>query len=440
MSIIILIPALACIIALFRYSTTKTFLNVYLPVFFLLPIYYFWKVAALPPIDFAEAALLPLGFAILVKDLRLWRPALMDLSLAVFIFSSCYADYLAERHTAFIFALFSTLVTALIPYMIGKLLIEQHHARIATVKRIVILLAINCIISAYEYRMGQNPFSLVFSRFFPGETFAWKTQIRWGFGRISGPFGQSELAGIILIFGLVLALWAAWNHLWPRRFHYLRRIPVSPSIAFVALIALTLLMTQARGPWIGAIVAIPIAFIGRSKRVLRTAIVTVLCLGLGGAAIYIGLNRYASGPISSPEQETAQYRQQLLTNYIPVAREGGAWGWGQEFPRVGSQGSIDNEFLFVALTQGWVGLLAFCLIAGESMLHMLASAILAPEKSDRYFAWSMIGIMFGLLVTVFTVFLGLQTFQLFFLLAGWSQALPTRRKVPHQLAFETVYT
>jgi hypothetical protein len=440
MSIIILIPALACIIALFRLSTTKTFLNIYLPVFFLFPIYYFWKISSLPPIDFAEAALLPLGLAILVKDLRLWRPALMDLCLALFIFSSCYADYVADHHTAFIFDLFSTLITALVPYMIGKLLIEQHQARIATVKRIVVLLAINCIISAYEYRMGQNPFSLVFRRFFPGETFAWKTQIRWGFGRVSGPFGQSELAGIILIFGLCLALWAGYYRLWPRRFHYLRRLPISPSIVFIALIALTLLMTQARGPWIGAVVAIPIALIGRSRRVLRTAIITFLVLVIGAAGIYVALNRYASGPVSSQEQETAQYRQRLLTNYIPVAKEGGAWGWGQDFPRVGGQGSIDNEYLFVALTQGWVGLLAFVLIAVESVVHMFASAVLAPEKSDRYFAWTMLGIMLGLLVTVFTVFLGLQTFQLFFLLAGWSQALPTRRKASTQLSFETVYT
>jgi hypothetical protein len=440
MSIIILIPALICIIALFRNSATKAFLNIYLPVFFLLPIYYFWKVAALPPIDFAEAALIPIGLAIIVKELRNWRPTLMDASLVAFIFSSCYADSVADRQTAFIFNLFSALITALIPYMIGKLLIEQRRARIATVKRIVLLLSINCVISAYEYRMGQNPYTLMFRHFFPGETFAWKTQIRWGFGRVSGPFGQSELAGIILIFGLVLALWAGYYHVWEPRFRHFRRWPVSKATTYVSLIALTLLMTQARGPWIGALVAIPIAFIGRAQRVLRTAIITVLCLALGGALLYVGLNHYTSGPTTSQEQETAQYRQQLLTNYIPIAKQGGAWGWGHSFPRAAGQGSIDNQYLFVALTQGWVGLLAFCLIAVESLARMFASAVLAQEKSDRYFAWSMFGIMIGLLVTAFTVFLGLQTYQLFFLLAGWSQALPLRPKAATQIAFKSVYT
>jgi hypothetical protein len=440
MSIIILIPAVIAIIALFRDSLTRAFLNVYLPVFFLLPIYYFWKVAALPPIDFSEAALVPIGIAILIKELPRWRPSLMDLSVGLFIFSSCYADSLANRHTAYIFALFSNIVTALIPYMIGKLLIEQHHARVATVKRIVFLLFVACIISAYEYKMGQNPFTRIFRPFFPGETFAWKTQIRWGFGRVSGPFGQSELAGIVLIFGLVLALWLGYCHLWERHFHRFRRWPLSKSMTFIVLIGLTLLMTQARGPWLGCLVAVPVAMIGRARRVARTASITVLVLAVGLGAAYAGIKRYTSGPTTTEEQETAQYRSQLIDNYIPVAKEGGAWGWGSDFPRQHGQGSIDNEFLFVALTQGWVGLLAFGLIAAEAAVHCIASALLAPEKSDRYFAWSMLGFLFGMLVTSYTVFLGLQPFQLFFLVAGWSQALPLRPKQHTELAFESVYT
>ena len=440
MSIIILIPALACIFALFRDSLPKAFLNVYLPVFMLFPIYYYWKVAALPPVDFSEAVLLPLGIAILIKELPRWRPTVMDLSLALFILSTCYADSLAGRHTVYIFDLFASFTTAIVPYMIGKLLIEQQHMRIATVKRVVLLLAIACVISAYEYKMGQNPFSLAFRHFFPGETFAWKTQIRWGFGRVSGPFGQSELAGIILIFGVVLALWLSYYHLWEPRFVHFKRWPLSKAATITWLIGITLLMTQARGPWLGCLIAVPIAFIGRSRRVTRTAIMTVLVLIIVGGLAYTGLKSYTAGPTTSEEQETAQYRQHLLDNYIPIAKEGGPWGWGLEFPRVGGQGSIDNEFLFVALTQGWVGLLAFCLIAGETILHMFASATLASDKSDRYFAWSMLGIFIGLLATSFTVFLGLQPFQLFFLLAGWSQALPTRPKVAEQVSFESVYT
>ena len=39
-----------------------------------------------------------------------------------------------------------------------------------------------------------------------------------------------------------------------------------------------------------------------------------------------------------------------------------------------------------------------------------------------------------------TVFLGNQTYQLFFLLAGWAQALPTGYSREPQLSFEHVYS
>lgn len=440
MSIIILIPALICIYMLFRESVQRVFLDVYLPVFMLLPVYYFWKVPALPPIDFAEATLLPLGIAIVLLELPRWRFTTMDLWMVLFLVSACYADKVAGKQTIFIFDVFSNLTTALVPYMAGKLLIEQHGARIATVRRFVFLLFVTCILSAYEYRMGQNPFSLIWSRFFPGESFAWKTQIRWGFGRLSGPFAQSELAGIILFTGVVLALWLAYCHLWERRFHHFKRFPLSKSITIVALLALSLLMTQARGPWLGCLVAVPIAFIGRSRHVLRRAIITLAVIGIAGSLAYSGLQRYTAGPTASDEQQTAQYRAQLVSNYMPVVLEGGAWGWGWDFPHVGGQGSIDNEYLYLAITQGFVGVIAFCLLAIEAVVRLILAAAFGPTQPDRYFAYSMLGIELGIILTIFTVFLGLQAFELFFLLAGWSQSVWVRPREHAQLTFESVYS
>ena len=442
MTIIILIPAVLCIVALFRVSTQKTFMNVYIPLFMLCPIYYFWKVAALPPIDFSEACLLPLGIAMIVKDVRRWRFALMDIWVVLFIFTSYYADSLNNHPTASTFEMFSGVCTALIPYMIGKLLIEPNGMRVAVVKRIVFCLFICCIISVYEYRMGYNPFTLIFARFFPDEHFAWKTQIRWGFGRVSGPFGQSELGGMIFFFGLILTLWLTYTHFWEPRFKHLHfewlRLKKSTIIGWT--IGIVLLMSQARGPWLGTIVAVPISFIGRARRPLRAAILVATFFLVVAPIAYLGLKAYTSGPTQSEAQENAQYRQQLLDNYIPIAKAGGPWGWGQDFPRAMGQGSIDNEYLFVALTQGWVGLLSFCLICAETLYHLFAAAIYNPTKRDRYFAYSLAGIMIGICLTVFTVFLGNQPYELFFLIAGWSQAVRVRRSKAPEFTFEQVYT
>ena len=442
MPIIILIPTVICIIALFRVSVQRVFLDLYIPIFMMFPVYYYWKVAALPPVDLSEAILLPLGIAIVIKEIRRWRFAPMDLWVLIFIFSTYYADARNNHATASTFDLFESLCTALVPYMAGKLLIESNGMRTAVIKRMMFCLFLACLISVYEYRMGQNPFTLVASRFFPDEHFPWKTQIRWGFGRVSGPFGQSELAGMMLFFGLVMTLWLSYNHLWESKFSLAQWLPAKKSAVIACTIGIVLLMTQARGPWIGAIAAVPIALIGRTRRVLLTSVLVAVFLVVGGSAAYVGLKAYANAdtPTTSSEQENAQYRAELLDNYIPVAEAGGPWGWGQDFPRVGGQGSIDNEYLFVALTQGWVGLLAFSMIALETLYYCLYGALYNATKRDRYFSYSLLGVVVGLMITIFTVFLGNQPYQLFFLLAGWSQAARVKRSTKPELVFEQVYT
>jgi hypothetical protein len=440
MPIVILIPTVLCIVALFRMSVQRVFLNLYIPIFMMFPVYYFWKIAALPPIDLADAILLPIGLALFVKDIRRWRFAPMDLWVVLFIFTSYYADLHSEQQTAGTFEAFQAICIALVPYMAGKLLIEHDNMRVPIVKRMVFCLFLAGILSVYEYRMAQNPFTMIAAKFFPDEQFAWKTQIRWGFGRISGPFGQSELAGMMLFFGLVLTLWLGYYHLWEPKFSKARWIPGKKSFIIAWAMGVLLLMTQARGPWIGAIVAIPVALIGRSRRVLRAAILVTLFVTIGGTFTFVGLRAYTSGPSTSEAQENATYRAQMIDNYVPVAIQGGPWGWGQDFPRINGQDSIDNEYLFVALTQGWVGLLAFAMIALESLYYLLYAAIWNPTRQDRYFSWSLLGVFLGLLVTIFTVFLGNQPFQLFFLLAGWSQAVRTRRATRPIPVFQQVFT
>ncbi len=442
MPIIILIPTVICILALFRVSVQKVFLNLYIPIFMMFPTYYYWKVAALPPIDLAEAILLPLGIAIIIKEIRRWRFAPMDIWVAIFIFSACYPDLRNGHRTASTFELFDSLCKVLVPYMAGKLLIEHNGMRSVVVKRMIFCLFLAAIVSVTEYRMGQNPFSLAAAPFFPDEHFPWKTQIRWGFGRVSGPFGQSELAGMMLFFGLILTLWLSYNHLWEAKFSRAQWLPFKKSTVIAWTIGVVLLLTQARGPWIGTIAAVPIALIGRARNVARTAMLVAVFLVIGGAVAYIGLKAYANAdaPTTSSEQENAQYRAELLDHYIPVALAGGPFGWGQDFPRVAGQDSIDNEYLFVALTQGWVGLLAFCMIAFEALYYMVYGARYNLTQRDRYLSYSLLGVFFGLLITIFTVFLGNQPFELFFLLVGWSQAARVKRTTSPKLTFEQVYT
>ena len=438
MQIIVLLPAVLCVFSLFHSSASRTFQNVFLPTLLMLPTYYFWKVPALPPIDISEAVLIPLALALFLRHLKDWRISPMDLWMAFFVFTTGYADALQHRNTASTFQLFAGLITAFVSYLAGKLLIEQHGERIATVKTFVLCLFFASLFSQYEYRMGRNPYQMIMDRLLPEEQFGWKTQIRWGFGRVAGPFGQSELAGMMLLAGLVLALWLSYYDLWEPKFKYVSWLPLSKGQTITFVLGLTLIFTQARGPWLGTLFAIPIAFIGRSRRVLRSSILVAVFGTVVGAALYMGMKAYTDAPTTTNEQENATYRAHLLENYMPVVKEGGLWGSGTNFPTKKGQTSIDNEYLFVAVTQGWVGFGAFCLICLGSITNFVSAIFNSVDKMERYFAFSMLGIFLGLMFTIVTVFLGNQSYVLFFLVVGWSEAMRIRPVETPKLSFQQV--
>jgi hypothetical protein len=307
--------------------------------------------------------------------------------------------------------------------------------------------------------------------FFHGEVVGWVTQLRWGFGRVAGPFAQSELAGTVLMTGLILALWLMrWNY-WEPNFKQVRSLrfknaalvigtllelagaalmrglsmalwfmrwsfwePIFRRLRLVLLrekkaslitgtLLATLFMTQARGPWIGALLALPVAYIGRAKDFAGRALV-VSTLGLViGVPAYIAAKQYVNGPTTSSEQQTAQYRRQLYDNYLPLAKAGGAWGWGQEIPVIGGQDSIDNEYLRVYLAQGYVGLAAFLLLILDTVVSLLGFSMKTTVIRERHFIFSLLAIVAGYMFILATVYMGMQTIPIFFLLVGWSQSI-----------------
>lgn len=200
----------------------------------------------------------------------------------------------------------------------------------------------------------------------------------------------------------------------------------------ILLFTITLLMTQARGPWIGQILSLGIASIGKAKKPGLMALVVIATFLFVGIPAYKSFKEYSSGPRKDfgSEQETAQYRQELLDNYIPIAKEGGAWGWGLRIPIVASQASIDNEYLLIWLLQGYVGLVTFTLLLLEGIMSLIWLGIKARLRRDRAFIFSLLGIILGIGVTVGTVYLGSQPYELFFLLIGWSQAVRLTTPAP----------
>ena len=164
-------------------------------------------------------------------------------------------------------------------------------------------------------------------------------------------------------------------------------------------------------------------FLPVGKAVAAFLILTAL---LGAVAVYVA-NRYTQGTMrdaSSEAQRNAIYRRQLLTNYAPMVMERKAFGWGiTTYPAMNGQTSIDNQFLLLAVTEGFMGLGLFLAIAmgtAARLLRMIAQPI---QQEDRMLAFAHLAFLIGLMTTLTSVYLGEQAVMLFFLFVGWVQAM-----------------
>jgi O-antigen ligase len=352
--------------------------------------------------------------------------------------------------------LFAELTSVVVPYMLGKLLIEQggvddEPARIPLIRRIVVLLAIVSGISVIDFFSGKSSWQTVFIKLFDGAASNWPQQMRWGFGRIAGPFGHAILAGTILLMGLIYCIWLrSYAPDWGTR-RVIGGLPLTfRGLVMWALVG-GLVMTQSRGPWVGAGLALMLALLMQRFSTWKAAILFGLFAAVFSGAAYIYGRQYTDVQRSQAvddEQRNAIYRRELLDSYEPIVKERKAFGWGiTTYPSMNGQTSIDNEYLMLAVTQGLVGLGLFVAIGAGSMLRLLKLATRPMAMKDRALIVAHMAALVGVMTTITTVFLGEQAIILFFLVVGWGQGMnpqrtgepATSRLIP-QFQFQRVLT
>jgi hypothetical protein len=320
----------------------------------------------------------------------------------------------------------------LLPYLLGKYLIEQKGLRFETARRFVTLLFFVAVVSPYEFVSGRNPFHNLFYRFF--EQSAWTDNRRWGFWRIGGPFGGAELTGCIFLCAIILQIWLKSTGYWERRPRWL---PVSGDAGVIVLLGLAAgsFMTISRGPWMAMLFALPISLIGFTRNVIRSLLAVGVVSILVGSILYSVIDKYTDTSwerVESIDQQNAFYRRQLMTAYSGVIEQGGLWGWGRaNRPRVGNLDSIDNEFLLVELSFGKIGLTLFVTIIGWSSVRLVHAAISnrRGRRRDMQFQFALLGAIIGVAVAVTTVYMGLQVKPVFFLMIGWAEGTMIFRAV-----------
>jgi hypothetical protein len=421
--------------------TDLAFLNVFLPCTFLLPTYLAARLPHLPPESAASWALLPLGISLLGVS-RAPNLRRMDLWLALFILSFFLSEYFCETNQKDGLNFFASgTFQILLSYIVGRRMIEPE-LRIATIKKIVLLFLWLTPGILYEYVTTQNPWIELGSRLHV--SMGSFVQLREGRPRIQACFGHPILAGILFSIGILFSCFLAEIYRRDKSklgtlFARLERYHI-PEL----LLSVFLFLTQSRGPMISAALGYSIIQVPKFRHFKLAAAVLVVVLSVGGTIVHDYFEKYTNvsdtGRLSE-EQESAVYRREMLENYKVTADEGGWLGWGAlSFPRVAGQPSIDNSYLLMQLSQGKLGLYLFVLLAAEGIFTTAYNAFSFRTREDRFFAFTLLGILISLFASLYTVYLGTQLVSVSFLLLGWSQSLRDRGEGKQIFLFKRVFS
>jgi hypothetical protein len=208
-------------------SLEEAFFAVYLPVLLLIPDYFRMPIDGFPDPGFIQTTILPIGLGLcfLAVFKGQWKFSAVDLCVVAFIgwqfISNIYNLGYKEAQNN----LFDELTLAIFPYMAGKALIEPTGLRVRFAKRFVFLLFVVTVLSLYEFRMGDNLFRPLVSPLFPGQDPGSFTQMRWGFGRIGGPYVHAIFMCAILGIGYLLCRWLNVTKQWEPHFRWASSLP-----------------------------------------------------------------------------------------------------------------------------------------------------------------------------------------------------------------------
>jgi hypothetical protein len=422
LSIIAGIPgAFALIIALQRGSAVA-FLNVYLPVLFLLPTYYRWFAPGLPDPSFHHAAIVPIFAVWLMRDTAGYRFSTMDVVVVLFASLVAISEYQAAGYKEAQNLIIDVLAAMVMPYFLAKALIMPKGNAVAAGKRIVLSMFAVSVINVWEAKMGYTPWGRILDPFFPGQA-VFVTTFRWGLVRTAGPYGHAILAGLILAAGFRLQRWLHECGHWGTKRKEKRKAQIITLGMFGGAF-----MALCKGPWLGAAAGYMVMVIGRSRRPGPTlAVIAILALGIsipGFQALksWAGVGRENA---KSDTQETAAYRWELFSEYGEIAFEKSMLGWGrQTWPALDDFPSIDNYFLLLMIQHGVPALLLIWFMFLWMGARLMIRGSRAPPKSDmRILPFALASIYAIFFVTLVTVYLGTQTTQLFFLVCGWGEGL-----------------
>jgi len=419
---IAILPAFGAMYFLFKGRDARTvFVTYFLPVLTLIPAYYNTKlVSGIPEFTFWSAAFIPIIFAWIINEkLEGYRFSWLDLIIILHLVFIFYAQFEATGYKDAQKILFREVLNRLMPYLFIKAIISDQTRRIPVLKMIVVLGAIVSVFMLYDFKFYTNYLDLFIRKFWPHHVPWDGVMSRYGFKRAPGSFAHPISAGYFFAMSTPIAFWL-WRE---KQFKNNKQGKIIFGLNFLGVIT-----SISRAPIAGLLLGFIIIWFGWSKSKALSGGFLIL-VGIIGLAIavpkfveYVSIKRSHA---KTQDQENAAYRKEMLDNYIEIIKDKPYWGYGRyTFPVVNGQKSIDNEYLFIAITAGMMNLTVYLLIVFFVLFRLIIFAVSRPYNSaDGRLAWALVGVWISAIFTQATVYSGMQTTHYFFMMAGIAEAM-----------------
>ena len=425
MHLIIWFGVLAGLVAVVRHAPGKALVWLYVPILLVVPDTFHAITPGLPDPSTNVAVMIPIFFATLVAYGRYWRPSVADLLVVAIASLMTYSEYEAAGYSEAQNLLSGTLFQIVAPYLVARLAIEREGLHVELAKRIVIIMFGIALIGLFEFKFGWNPFLVLPQPIFRGQGMGWVTTFRYGFARVAGPYAHCILAGMMMIMAYRLNRWLEWGGHWEQRFEAFPWLPFSKGRLITLGLLIGSITTIARGPWLGGLAGALFVNAGRHpKRKLAFMLV------LGGIALvalpgYLGFQAYLDvqpGAEMTLSQETAMYRKVLFEKYYAIALEHAWLGWGRNtWPKVAGMGSIDNYYLLLSLMHGVLTMALLVALMAWMSVRLFRKGMSEPPEVNSL-AFTFLGIIIAIFISLVTVYLGENVVPAFFLMLGWAEA------------------
>lgn len=373
----------------------------------------------IPPLTFFLVTIL----AVVLLGVTLFRPSnsisLLDfVVVAVVLWNALTSTFNSDKKNG-VLQLLDGVFNVLLPYLFVRWLVRPEQIP-RWLLGFSVVASVLALVSPLEYLFNLRPAQ--FLQVLWPDYFLWYPFVRGGHYRVYSMFGHPIHAGLIFSVAFLACLF-----LWKTK--AVRQPKLLLGMAAVNLMAIYMTGSRSSFVIVGAALVVHVFALVRRKMVY---VVSLVVLAVGGYFVVLpAVNSYVNSSADfdslDETQTSAMYRAELLSSYTNLISQRPWFGWGQYYPTVNGQDSIDNYYLYLALEHG-LGLPALVILALIGSIGLSARSFFRSDSlRGRQLAWFLVGllVLMGLLCTL--VWLTAQARVLLWILVGFAANVSSLR-------------